>query len=100
MLDRINVLSILPKENNYVTLKLVRDLVSLVGIKDKEFKEFEIATLENGGVKWNDKGNKLKEFEIGEKATDLIVEGLKKLNTDKKLTQQYFDTYGKFVKEE
>ncbi len=40
---------------------------------------------------------KNEEIEIGEKAMDIIVEALKKLNNEKKLSEQFFDIYEKFV---
>lgn len=95
VLERINLLGILPKEGNFVTLKIIKDLKSNLSFTEEEIKEFNIVTNENN-VTWNIKGQEEKEISIGEKATDVIVEALKKLDETKKLTEQYYSLYEKF----
>ena len=96
--ERLMLLPILPKEGNFVTLKILRNLNSNLGLNEAEYKEFEIKQ-ENDKVTWNQKGNEEREIEIGEKATDIIVEALKELDKNKKLTERYFSLYEKFVGE-
>lgn len=96
--ERLMLLSILPQEGNFVTLKVLRELKSNLGLSEKELKEFEVKQ-ENDQVIWNTKGNEELEIEIGEKATDIVIEALKQLDKDKKLTEQYFSLYEKFVGE-
>ena len=96
--ERLMALSILPKEGSFVTLKVLRGLTSNLGLSEKELKDFEI-TQEDQQVKWNEKGNEETEIEVGEKATDIVIEALKQLDKDKKLTEQYFSLYEKFVGE-
>jgi len=50
-------------------------------------------------ITWNAKGTEEKEISIGEKATDIIVEALKELNKNKKLTANHYSLYVKFVGE-
>ncbi len=45
----------------------------------------------------NQKGNKEREIKIGDKATDIIVESLKKLDDEKKLTETHISLYKKFI---
>ena len=94
--ERLTVMNLLPKEGSFITLKVIRDTVSILGIQDKEFKEFGVKQ-EGERVSWNSKGNEEKIIELGEKATDLIVEALKKLNEEKKLEQVQFSLFEKFV---
>ena len=98
VLERLVLQQILPQEGNFVTLKILRSLKTNLGISEKEYKEFEID--QNGEqVTWNAKGNEEREIEIGEKATDIIVESLKKLNEEQKLTEQHYSIYEKFLGE-
>lgn len=96
VIERLTLLQILPQEGNFLTLKVLRDLTSILAMTEKEFKEFDIKQVDEQ-VTWNLKGNEEKEVEIGEKATDLIVEALKELDKNKKLEQRHFSLYQKFV---
>ncbi len=98
IVDRLTCLGVLPQEGDFVTLKIVRDLQSKLGFTEEELKECEIVSdPETQSVKWNEKGAVEKEIVIGEKAMDLIVEALEKLNKDKKLKPQHFSVFEKFV---
>ena len=100
LVERIVILEILPKENNFVTLKLIRDLMSKLGISAEEHIEFKVKEIknENGTVNitWNTKGNEDKEIIIGEKESDLIFESLDILDKQKKLTDKHISIYEKF----
>ena len=97
VLERLTLLQILPKESNFATLMIVKNLTSSLGLSEDDYKEFEIKQEENQII-WNQKGNEEREIKIGEKATDIIIESLKKLDEEKKLTEQHFSLYEKFVK--
>ena len=97
--ERIALLGILPKEGNYITLKIVKELQMALSPSEEEFKEFGIK--QNGEtVTWNNKGIIEKGIPIGEKATDIIKDALDKLDKDKKLTVQHMSLYEKFMKGE
>ncbi len=93
--ERFAVLRIIPQEGNFATLKIVNDLKLVLAPSEAEHKEFEIIQ-EGEMLKWNGKGKEEREIKIGEKATDLITEALKKLDEDAKLTQNQFTIYEKF----
>jgi len=97
VLERLMLLQILPKEGNFSTLKIIRGLVSSLGLSEADYKEFDVKQQETQIV-WNEKGNEDREIEIGEKATDIIIEALKKLDEEKKLNEQLFSVHEKFVK--
>lgn len=79
-------------------LGIVRGLQDKITVKEKEFKKYEIKEAEGGAYSWNpEKGSIEKEFEIGEREEDVIISALKKLNETKKLEQQHFTLYEKFV---
>ena len=95
--ERLMILELLPKEGNFVTLKIVRDLQGALSFTEKELKEFGM-TFEGTNVKWiPEKSKETKELEIGEKAEDIIVDALKKLDEDKKLKPNHFGLYELFV---
>jgi len=48
---------------------------------------------------WNTNGLEEKEISIGEMATMICVDALKKANREKSLTEQYISVFDKFVKE-
>ena len=96
VLERITALGILPEAGNFATLKIVNDLRMSLGLTESEFKEFEVVT-KGDQMSWNPKGAEERDIKIGEKATDILIEALRKLDEDKKLTNQHFSLYEKFV---
>lgn len=97
--DRLILLNVLPKEGDFTTIKIVRTLREELSFSEEEHKALEFDFGAEGQVKWKQDADKPKEVEIGEKATDLIVETMKKLSSDKKLTEQHLSLYEKFVKD-
>ena len=98
LIERLKVLQILPTEGNFITLNIVQKLKESLAPTEEEFKEFEI--VENAGnISWNEKGRIYKEIELGEKATDIIKEALKKLDEENKLTEFHISVYKKFIGE-
>ena len=100
VLERIALLGILPAEGNFVTLKIVRKLRESLSFEEDEAKKLNVR-FEDGRIFWDAAAEEPegKEIEIGEKATDLIVDSLKKLDKEGKLTEQHFSAFEKFVKE-
>lgn len=96
--DRLILLNILPKEGDFTTLKIVRKMREDLSFTEDEHKALQF-TQEDGNIKWDKAGDVPRQINFGEKATDLIVSTLKKLNTDKKLSEQHFNLYEKFVGE-
>uniref|UniRef100_A0A6M3JVP5 Uncharacterized protein n=1 Tax=viral metagenome TaxID=1070528 RepID=A0A6M3JVP5_9ZZZZ len=90
-------MNILPQENDYTTLKIVRKLKDELGFSEEEHKKLNFKH-EDGGLLWND-GLADKEVEIGEKATDIITDAFKQLNRSKKLHADHVSLYERFVKE-
>jgi hypothetical protein len=100
VLERIALLNILPAEGDFVTLKIVRNLKMDLSFSEDEIKALKVEQ-KGAQITWDltkeTPGGK--EIKIGEKATDVIVAALKKLNAEKKLIEQQFTIYEKFVKE-
>ena len=94
--ERLTLMGVLPREGSFVTLKLLRGLADKVGLKDEEFKELGVKQ-SGDKVEWNAKGIEPKEFEFGEKETDIIKEALQELDKSKKLSQQTYSLFEKFI---
>ncbi|MFA6972683.1 MAG: hypothetical protein WC208_14970 [Gallionella sp.] len=93
---RLMLLNILPNEGNFLTLKIVNQLQQDLSFSEEELKRLDIKQVD-GNVTWNRLADEPKEVTIGEKATDIIVSALKKLNDTNKLTLQHYELYEKFI---
>ena len=99
--ERITAMGILPQEGNFVELRLIRELNGKLGLsaeetdllaKDAEFKA------ENGKVTWNpEKEFPPKELDLRDSEAGLLKIALKRLDDEKKLKQQHFSLYSKFI---
>jgi len=96
VLERLVALSILPKEGDYATLKILTNLRLSLSFTEEETKAWGITTNpENGKTSW--KEDAVVEIPLGEKATDIIVDALKKLNREEKLPAESMSLYEKFI---
>ena len=97
VIERIGLLSILPEHGNFITLKIIRQLREALSFTEDEIKVLEIKQ-DGNQVVWNPAVNpEGTNIPVGEKATDVIVDSLKKLNEENKLTAQHLTLYEKFV---
>lgn len=96
--DRLILLNILPREGDFTTLKIVRNMREDLSFSEEEHKALQFQN-EDGTIKWKTGVVDDREINFGEKATDIIVSTLKKLNTDKKLTDQHYSLYELFIGE-
>jgi len=104
LIERFTILKILPQEGNFATLKILNNLRLSLAPSEEESKEFEIRPEVMEGeqatkIVWNTKGQEEREVEVGEKATDIIIESLKSLDKSKKLNNEHFSIYEKFINE-
>jgi len=98
--ERLVLLNILPKEGNFLTLKIVRKLRENLSFNEEEIKALNIKVdPEKGNATWDASKDPNKEVEIGREANKVIVEALEKLDKDEKLTQEHFTLFEKFVEE-
>jgi len=96
--ERLILMSILPGEGNFVTLKIVHQLKQSLSFNEDEIKKYKfVQDMEKGSVVWDQSVDQEADIQIGEKAMDLIVSALKKLDEGKKLTNQHFSLYEKFI---
>lgn len=100
VLERLMILSVLPAENDFTTVKLLRKLKDAIGFNEEESKLLNFVTSNDNGkqmTKWNEGVVPEKEFELGERTVSIITEQLKKLNEQKKLTDSHISIYEKVV---
>lgn len=98
VLERIALLGVLPAEGNFTTLRIVRQLREALSFTEEDHKKYKFKqNHEAGTVVWDTREDTPVEIQIGEKATDMIVDALKKINDANKLTDQHFSLYEKFV---
>lgn len=91
------ILRILPKEGNLITLRLLRELITKLGITDEEHKEYDIVQ-KDGRISWDDqKASELKEFELGDATMGVIKDELNKLNKQNKLDMELLSLADKFI---
>ena len=94
--ERLILLSVLPAEGNFITLKVVRKLKDDLSFSEEEIKQYKFVQKENQ-VTWNDKVEQEKLVTIGTQAKIIIQDALKKLDEDKKLRDEHFTIFEKFV---
>ena len=98
VLERLVLLNVMPKEGDFTTLKLVRKFREELSFDEAENKALDFKQV-GDQVKWNESANIVKKFDLGEdsQVRKLIVDALKKLSEDKKLRDEHFTLYEKFV---
>lgn len=94
--ERLILLNTLPKEGDFLTLKIIRDLKGDLSFSEEEHKALQFKQ-EDGKMLWQAEADKPKEITIGEKAKEIIRNRLKELNEQKKLKEEHLPIYEKFV---
>lgn len=100
--ERINLLSILPREGDFTTLKILRELKENLSFDEEENEKLDFEYLSDNRVSWNNEvsRNLIKDVKIGRKAESIIREELEKLNSQKRLKEEHLGLYEKFVEGE
>jgi len=94
--ERVVILSLLPNEGSYATLKILNQLRMGLSFTEDELKKWGIIDLpKEGRISWEEDGET--EIPIGEKATDIIVDALKKRDAAGTLPMQALGIYEKFI---
>ena len=98
--ERFGVMGLLPPEANWVTRRLIRDLLTKVGFSAEEHEKFGFhfeGEGQNQQIRWNPEAAEEVEFDFAGPETKLIVEGLQKLDAEKKLTAEHDTLCEKFL---
>jgi len=103
--ERLSIQDVLPQQENFVTLRILRELQEVLSPSEKEVKKYDLKVIptspKTSQITWNHEKYDLRkietEVEIGETAHNIIAEILKKKNEAKELTMGLFSIYEKFV---
>jgi hypothetical protein len=93
--ERLVLLSVIPKEGNFVTVRVIKNLISKVALTDVEIGLCEVTEVD-GNVRWNEKGELPFEFEFEPTELDIIKKTLRELDSTNKLNVDSFSLYEKF----
>ena len=96
ILDRVTLLQVLPAEGNYITFKILNDLKAELSFSEKEIEECGLEVSENK-IAW--KLSFDKDVNVGDKANEIIVTALKKLDGEGKINASNVSLYEKFITE-
>ena len=102
VLERIVLLNLLPRdpEDDYSTYKIITNLKMDLSFSEQEWKDFQIVEkVIEGETKmfWDDSLERPKDVEIGEKAWEIVSNGLKALDKQKKINGLNASLYERFV---
>jgi len=97
--ERLIILQVLPKEGNFTTLRLIRDLAAKIGLSADELVEFDLQQ-DGDRIKWNDAGQEERAFDLKLKEVEIIMAELQKLDNESKLEFRHFSIFEKFSEEE
>ena len=92
------LLAILPKEGNFVTLRIMRKLREGLSFSEEEIAQYKFKS-EDGKMTWTANGTS-KPIEIGTQAKILVQDALKALDKEQKLTEDHLSVYEKFVEKD
>ena len=95
VLDRIALLSLLPQEADYATIRIVHDLKQDLSFTEEEHKLLGIQVTPEGGMRWD--GGIDREYDFGPRTTTLIVDVLEKADKSKKLSEDHLHVYELFM---
>ena len=94
--QRLMLLQVLPIENaRIIDLRICRDLQLKLGFTEEEQQQFGFVQNENR-LTWNEGADVPVDIDIGPRAHVLIVDALKKLDEEKKLTVDHVELWDLF----
>jgi hypothetical protein len=96
VLDRVLLLNALPKVGDITTVRIVRQLREELSFSEEEHAQLKFEQKPDF-LGWNPDANVVKDITLGAKATAVIVDTLKALNTTKQLTSDHLELFDKFV---
>lgn len=100
--QRLDLQSILPKEGDFTTVKMLRVLREELSFSEEEHELLKFKFFQNGSVEWNKDAAKdcIKEINIPQVIVDEVKKILEKLNIQKKITESHLDFYELFMCDE
>ncbi len=87
ILERINLLGLLPSKGNLITVRIVSELRQTIGFSEREISDWKIKT-EGEQITWDGTKVKTKEIIIGPSAIGILKERVKELDGAGDITEQ------------
>lgn len=94
--ERVHILNLLPNEGSFVTLRVIREISSIVGFSASEIVNYDIKE-SNGEITWNDLGNKETSINLIDEQAEIIRKELRKKDADETLNMGIYSVYEKFM---
>ena len=94
--ERLILGSVLPREGDITTLRIVRDLRAACSFSEEEHARLGIV-VDGVNVRWDPSAPQDTEVEIGPKAATIITDTLKGLSEKKVLTEDFLSLWDRFV---
>ena len=88
--DRIAVEGLLPKEGNIITMTLVKDIRSKVGLTQAELTKYEFKVAKNGGLQWTGE-TKPAAFTFTHAEIELMKTQIAELDNQQKISADLLD---------
>lgn len=94
--ERLVIMTILPKEGNYVKMTIKSDIISKIKISQEDITSLDVVEKENGSIQWDGTKDTEKEFDLTELEEKMIKDELKKLDDAEKLNDETLVIFKKF----
>lgn len=101
--ERLMIMKLLPKEANFITLKLINQLMENLSFSQEEIEEYQIKQTKKDNqifTTWNENNKKGKEIKIEHTIKKMIREKLEELDEKGKLTNEHLDLCYLFLETE
>ena len=98
--ERLALLDLLPKEGDYAAIKTTRRAREMIGFTTDEQETLKFVRNEvDKTLRWDTEKNEamVRDIPVDEWTTNTIRQALINMSNDKKLNDQYFSLYEKFV---
>lgn len=96
LLERLNLLNIMPEEGDLRTMRTIHRLRMDLAPTEQDVKAWEIVS-EGNQIHWNAKKDTTAEIQVGELGREIILERFKELDSQKKITLQMIPLYERFL---
>jgi len=94
ILERLNLLGILPESGNFVTMKILQRLRLALGFTEEDIAKYNLVVTESN-VAWENEEGPVN-IPLGKVAREEIVKALEKLDKDGKVGARHLSLYEKF----
>jgi len=93
--ERLLLLNILPREGDLSTIRIIAKLRASLSFSEEEHQALKFNQAPEGFT-WEPSAPQTAEIDIGPKAQTVVRDNLDRLNSEKKLTEDYLPVWDKF----